>query len=67
MHHIAVDATLQRRGIGRQLIAAAVAIGRKEEVDAVMLDSWSFNRDAHTFFEAEDFAPLNAVFERRLC
>lgn len=66
VHHIAVDATLQRRGIGHQLIAAAVAIGRKEEADAVRLDSWSFNQDAHTFFEAEGFAPLNVVFERRL-
>ncbi|QPZ38635.1 GNAT family N-acetyltransferase [Paramicrobacterium chengjingii] len=66
VHHIAVDPAMQRRGIGKQLMDAAVTIGRAENVDAVRLDSWSFNHDAHTFFESEGFAPLNVVFERRL-
>jgi ribosomal protein S18 acetylase RimI-like enzyme len=66
VHHIAVDAAMQRRGVGQRLMDAAVTIGRAEGVDAVRLDSWSFNQDAHTFFEAEGFTPLNVVFERRL-
>lgn len=66
VHHIAVDPAMQRRGVGQQLLNAAVAIGQAESVDAVRLDSWSFNRDAHTFFQAEGFEPLNVVFERRL-
>jgi ribosomal protein S18 acetylase RimI-like enzyme len=66
VHHIAVDSAAQRRGIGHELLDTAVAMARAEGVDAVRLDSWSFNRDAHTFFEAEGFEPLNVVFERRL-
>lgn len=66
MHHIAVDPDQRRQGVGQQLMDAAVAIGRAENVDAVRLDSWSFSRDAHTFFEAEGFTPVNVVFERRL-
>ncbi|WP_166984084.1 GNAT family N-acetyltransferase [Paramicrobacterium fandaimingii] len=65
VHHIAVDPAMQRRGIGKQLMDAAVTVGRAKNVDAVRLDSWSFNHDAHTFFEAEGFTPLNVVFERR--
>lgn len=66
VHHIAVEPATQRRGIGQELMDAAVAIGRAEHVSAVRLDSWSFNHDAHSFFEAEGFVPLNVVFERRL-
>lgn len=44
----------------------AERLANRENVDAVRLDSWSFNRNAHTFFEAEGFEPLNVVFERRL-
>ncbi|MGM7678886.1 GNAT family N-acetyltransferase [Microbacterium sp. A94] len=66
VHHIAVDPALQRRRIGQELIDAAVAIGRAESVDAMRLDSWSFNTSAHAFFEAEGFTPLNVVFERKL-
>ncbi|CAN7190454.1 MULTISPECIES: GNAT family N-acetyltransferase [Microbacterium] len=66
VHHIAVDPGQRRQGVGQQLMDAAVAIGRAEDVDAVRLDSWSFNHDAHTFFEAMGFTPINVVFERRL-
>jgi ribosomal protein S18 acetylase RimI-like enzyme len=66
VHHIAVDPTLQRRGVGQHLMDAAVAIGHAENADAVRLDSWFFNEEAHAFFEAEGFAPLNVIFERRL-
>ncbi|CAH0212204.1 hypothetical protein SRABI98_02278 [Microbacterium sp. Bi98] len=66
VHHIAVDPALQRRRIGQELMDAAVAIGRAENVDAMRLDSWSFNSSAHAFFESEGFTPLNVVFERKL-
>lgn len=62
----AVDSAVQRQGIGRALLDAAVALGEAQGVDAVRLDSWSFNRSAHAFFEAGGFEPLNVVFERRL-
>lgn len=65
VHHIAVDPDSQRRGVGSRLLAEAVAIGRAEGVDAVRLDSWSFNQDAHAFFEAQGFKPVNVVFERK--
>ncbi|PQZ47964.1 MULTISPECIES: N-acetyltransferase [unclassified Microbacterium] len=66
VHHIAVDPALRRRRIGQELMDAAVAIGRAENVDAMRLDSWSFNSSAHAFFESEGFTPLNVVFERKL-
>jgi GNAT superfamily N-acetyltransferase len=66
VHHIAVDPAVQRHGVGQQLMDAVVTIGRAENADAVRLDSWFFNQDAHGFFEAEGFAPLNVIFERRL-
>lgn len=66
VHHIAVGPALQRRRIGKELMDAALAIGRAENVDAIRLDSWSFNTSAHGFFESDGFTPLNVVFERKL-
>ncbi|MDY1006313.1 GNAT family N-acetyltransferase [Curtobacterium sp. CFBP9011] len=66
VHHIAVAPTAQRQGIGEQLIEAAVAIAQAESAQAVRLDSWSFNRTAHAFFEGQGFEPVNVVFERQL-
>jgi GNAT superfamily N-acetyltransferase len=66
VHHIAVRPDAQKRGVGKQLMDAAVELGRTLGATAVRLDSWSFNSDAHAFFTNHGFAPINIVFERPL-
>lgn len=66
IHQLGVDPGVKRQGIGRALVCEAEAIARRDGIVTIRLDSWGFNSNAHRFFEAEGFTPLNIVFERRL-
>jgi GNAT superfamily N-acetyltransferase len=62
---IAVDPAWRRRGIGRALMAAALAEAGKRGVREVELSSWAFNTDAHAMFRQFGFEPRVVRFERR--
>ena len=62
---IAVDPEWRRRGIGRALMAAALAEADKRGLRYVELFSWAFNTDAHTLFRGFGFEPRHLRFERR--
>lgn len=66
IHHIAVEPSAQAAGIGRRLVDAVVSLAGRLNVSTLRLDSWHFNTDAHGFFEAQGFTPVNIVFERPL-
>ncbi|GAA1118682.1 GNAT family N-acetyltransferase [Arthrobacter flavus] len=66
VHHIAVVATAQHKGVGKLLMDAAVKIAQDNGAAAIRLDSWQFNSQAHGFFESQGFAPVNVIFERTL-
>lgn len=66
IHHIAVEQSAQAAGVGRRLMDEAVSLASKLKVSTLRLDSWHFNADAHGFFEAQGFTPMNIVFERQL-
>ena len=62
---IAVDPARRRRGIGRALVAAALAEATKRGMREVELSSWAFNTDAHAMFRQLGFEPRVVGFERR--
>ncbi|MFT3888401.1 MAG: GNAT family N-acetyltransferase [Arachnia sp.] len=64
VHHIAVDGSARRQGIGDLLLQKIVEVARREGAASIRLDSWSFNTGAHRFFEVQGFAPMRVVFER---
>lgn len=66
VHHIAVVAAAQHKGVGKLLMDAAVEIAQDNGAGAIRLDSWKFNDQAHGFFESQGFAPVNVIFERTL-
>jgi ribosomal protein S18 acetylase RimI-like enzyme len=66
VHHIAVDDTARRSGVGRALMAAISERARDAGAAFLRLDSWSFNMEAHRFFDAEGFTTSRLVFERAL-
>ncbi len=66
IQHIAVSPAVQRQGVGARLMNAAASLGRELGASAVRLDSWSFNTDAHEFFAAHGYSPINIVFEHAL-
>lgn len=53
VHHIAVDDGARRQHVGKLLMEEIVTRARQVSADAVRLDSWSFNEQAHRFFEAQ--------------
>jgi len=52
--------------VGRALLEAASEVAHAVQASLLRLDSWQFNADAHGFFAAQGFAPVNVVFERVL-
>ncbi len=66
VHQLAVDPSMQSRGVGCRLMRAAVDLANTVGATVVRLDSWSFNTSAHDFFGRQGFQPVNTVFERVL-
>jgi ribosomal protein S18 acetylase RimI-like enzyme len=66
IHHIAVQPSHQEAGVGRRLMDSASDLAGRLGAATLRLDSWHFNVDAHRFFEAQGFAPVNLIFERQL-
>lgn len=64
VHHIAVDERARRTGVGDLLIGATVERACRAGATSIRLDSWSFNREAHRFFEAQGFNAARYIFER---
>jgi GNAT superfamily N-acetyltransferase len=62
---IAVDPARRRHGIGRALVAAALAEATRRGIGDVELSSWAFNTDAHAMFRRLGFEPRVVGFERR--
>ena len=62
---IAVDPVWRRRGVGRALMAAALAEAGSRGMQNIELFSWAFNTDAHAMFQRLGFEPRMLRFERR--
>jgi ribosomal protein S18 acetylase RimI-like enzyme len=65
IEQIAVHPEWRRRGIGRALMAAALAEAGTRGLRYVELFSWAFNTDAHAMFRQFGFEPRLVRFERR--
>ncbi|MDN5687365.1 MAG: GNAT family N-acetyltransferase [Brachybacterium sp.] len=64
VHHIAVDQDARRQHVGALLMAEILDRAQQASADTIRLDSWSFNEEAHRFFEAQGFAASRVIFER---
>ncbi|HEY8789056.1 MAG TPA: GNAT family N-acetyltransferase [Actinopolymorphaceae bacterium] len=64
VHHIAVDDSHRRMGVGRLLLAAADDWARTRGLTDVRLDHWAFNDDAHDFFTGLGFEVDNVRMSR---
>ena len=64
VHHIAVDAGARRQRVGELLMDEIAVRARQASASTIRLDSWSFNTDAHRFFEAQGFAASRVIFEK---
>jgi GNAT superfamily N-acetyltransferase len=63
---ISVRPQVQGRGVGKALMEQAEALAKELGVQKILLDSWDFNKNAHTFFESMGFAKFNHRFWKDL-
>jgi GNAT superfamily N-acetyltransferase len=63
---ISVDAAMEGRSIGRQLVQRVVDWGRSLGIDEFVTDVWSFNEHAQTFFTSCGFQRQIQRFSMRL-
>ncbi|GAB3458372.1 GNAT family N-acetyltransferase [Kineococcus endophyticus] len=66
VHHLAVAPTARRCGVGSSLLRAVVGHARDAGLDGLLLDSWTFNAEAHAFFRRFGFEPMQTRFALRL-
>jgi GNAT superfamily N-acetyltransferase len=60
---LAVDPNYRRQGVGRALVAKAIAYAQEEGISRIEASSWSFNQEAHNLFGHLGFVPRIIRFE----
>ena len=65
IEHISVRPEAQRQGVGRALLKRAQELAQEIGVTKIQLGSWSFNTQAHAFFEKHGFAKIEHRFLKR--
>ena len=63
---ISVRPAAQGKGVRKVLIKQAEVLARELNVSRIQLDSWTFNTNAHAFFEKMGFKKFNYRFWRKL-
>lgn len=66
LNHIAVDPEFRRRGVGRDLYAAAEAEARHRGIERIVMDHWTFNVDAAAFFGSLGFERFNVRMRKEV-
>lgn len=66
VHHLAAAPTARRCGVGSSLLRTATEHARDAGLDGLLLDSWTFNAEAHAFFRRFGFEPMQTRFALRL-
>ena len=56
IHQLSVNPEYRRRGVGRRLMHAVENVAKENGISKLVLDSWEFNKESHTFFEQLGFS-----------
>jgi ribosomal protein S18 acetylase RimI-like enzyme len=56
---IGVTKEFRGKGVGKKLIEAAKEYARKHNINHIMLDVWTVNKNAKVFFEKQGFTTFN--------
>ena len=59
--HIGVSDKYRRKGVGNKLIEAAKKFARQHQINRIILDVWTVNKNAKEFFKKQGF---NSIIER---
>lgn len=66
IHHVSVNRTHQKRGVGTVLFEAAIQLAEELGIRRLGLDVWSFNTEAITFFEKQGFGTDRFIMSKEL-
>ena len=64
VHHIVVEPEARRKGIASSLFNELESHLVSQKTGKLVLDSWSFNEEAHRFFESLDFKAQTTKFSK---
>ena len=63
---IIVKNGFQRLGIGKKLFKKVEDVAKKQNYEAILLNVWSFNKSAISFYEAQGMTCQSMKFEKKL-
>ena len=66
VHHIAVDTSVQRRGVASALLRVVEAEALASGINRIVLGAWAANHSAHAFFTAHGFAAFSLMLGKRV-
>lgn len=66
VEQISVEPAWQGHGVGRALMDAALQFAVESGIDDIETDTWAFNSQAQTFFQAVGFAPKTYHYQMKL-
>lgn len=64
IHHLAVEASARRRGVGSALLRHAETEAARLGIAEVLLHVWAANAVARSFYAAQGYVPRNMVLAR---
>ncbi|MEM7131447.1 MAG: GNAT family N-acetyltransferase [Chloroflexota bacterium] len=59
IHDISIKPDHQKKGYGERLIQSVKMLAQKHDITMVILDVWSFNTNARSFFAEQGFTAFN--------
>ena len=66
IHQISVQPQFRNKEVGRKLMLEVENLAIRNGIDNIALDSWEFNKEAHSFFEQLGFSPFNVMFWKKI-
>lgn len=66
LHDIMIKRDFQGKGAGKESLHQIEGYLKKENIGMILLESGIRNKDAHDFFEKNEFTPISIEFAKRL-
>jgi ribosomal protein S18 acetylase RimI-like enzyme len=62
IQHISIKESYRRKGVGKLLLKRVLRLAEEKGISIIMLDVWTFNKEAANFFKKQGFS----VFDERM-
>jgi len=66
IHHVVVQDEYRKQGIGSELFSTIEKFARKKGILRIALDTWTFNENAHCFFEKHGYTVYKTSMQKSI-